>query len=57
MKIDKYAELKKQDWYDHDWAMTPSLWSMLEQCYNTDKIIKEIHTICWEGMSDDTQSN
>lgn len=47
MKIDKYAELKKQEWYDRDWSMTPSLWFMLEQCYNTDKIIKEIHVICW----------
>lgn len=52
MKIDKYAELKKQEWYDHDWAMTPQLWRMLEQCYNTDKLIKEIHEICWEGKDE-----
>ena len=47
MKIDKYAELKKQEWYDHDWAMVPYLWKLLEQCYFTDKTIKEIHEICW----------
>lgn len=53
MKIDKFSEIKKQDWYDYDWVMEPYLWKLLEQCYFTDKVIKEIHAICWEGMEDE----
>lgn len=47
MKIDKFAELKKQEWYDRDWSMTPFLWMQLKRCYDAEKTVKEIHEICW----------
>lgn len=55
MKIDKFAMIKKQDWYDYDWAMEPYLWKLLEQCYFTDKTIKEIHAICWGDENEDLE--
>lgn len=47
MKIDKYANLKKQEWYDREWSMTPQLWRLLEECYNTDKLIKKFNLTHW----------